>query len=722
MTTLPFRTTVIALAIAQAFFLVPSSDAQTAQQAMPEVVVSVSRPSAERADTSSIAGFGELPLLETPMSVTVFTRKELQDLQIRSTTELARFDASISDAYNAVGYAEQFSIRGFALSNANSYRKDGLVISGDASIPLENKERVEVLKGLAGVQVGVAVPGGVLNYVTKRPTADPLRSVTLGASERGTLYSSLDLGGKFDDPRFGYRFNVAAEKLRSYVKGADGERYLAAGAFDWQITPRALLQLDLDYHYKSQLTQPGFQLINGTDLPVGVNAGAMLNDQPWSKPVTSRTGNIGLRFAYQFENEWRLAMAANRHYFKRDDFAAFPYGCSTDGLYPGYCANGDFDVYDYQSTGERKPVLTSQVLMQGKLRSGATVHDISAGFSTLSSRDHHGDYVYGTADFLNNGISNFYRSVAVAPTTDISTSNIVLRQRNEERSVFVQDIVGLTPTLKLHAGLRYTEVKRVSFEDGYGLKQNSLLPNLALVSTPREGLAFYASYAEGLEPGGVPPLGTSNHNQQLAPNESRQFEVGVKADLNTNWRMAAALFNIRKPLELTIAGPNLPDGTPTELLARRGDAVHRGLELSADGKLTPELSLKASIAALDTNQQGTGFANLDGKRVINVPAFKSTVYLDYLVRVVPGLSLNTSWQHASNKAFNDTNSVMAPGYDVLNLGARYVMKVAGMATTVRFNVDNVADKFYWRDVTQSLGGYLFPGAPRTYKVSAQFDF
>jgi iron complex outermembrane receptor protein len=41
---------------------------------------------------------------------------------------------------------------------------------------------------------------------------------------------------------------------------------------------------------------------------------------------------------------------------------------------------------------------------------------------------------------------------------------------------------------------------------------------------------------------------------------------------------------------------------------------------------------------------------------------------------------------------------------------------------VRAFVDNVFDRFYWRDVTPELGGYLFPGAPRTYRVSAQFDF
>src|SRR5207247_209668 len=104
-------------------------------------------------------------------------------------------DASVSDSYNAVGYSEQFSIRGFNLDNASSYRKDGFAIPADAQIPLENKERIEILKGLAGLQAGVAAPGGIVNYVTKRPTAAPLRSATFEVRERGTVYGAFDLGG-----------------------------------------------------------------------------------------------------------------------------------------------------------------------------------------------------------------------------------------------------------------------------------------------------------------------------------------------------------------------------------------------------------------------------------------------------------------------------------------------------------------------------------------------
>jgi hypothetical protein len=127
---------ILACALAQAFSI--NAHAQTSDQPIAEVVVTGARAGLERA---AVGGFGDTPIVDTPASITAIGRTRMQDLSIRSTTEAMRYDASVSDAYNAVGYAEQFSIRGFALDNNYSYRKDGFAIPGDTQIPLENKER-----------------------------------------------------------------------------------------------------------------------------------------------------------------------------------------------------------------------------------------------------------------------------------------------------------------------------------------------------------------------------------------------------------------------------------------------------------------------------------------------------------------------------------------------------------------------------------------------------
>ncbi len=705
----------LAFAIWQAF--AASAHAQIPAQAMPEVVITGSKAGA--ASKAAIGGFSNAPLLQTPASISVLTREQMQELGIRNTSDAMKFDASVGDAYNAVGYAEQFSIRGFALDNSSSYRKDGLAIPGDTQIPLENKERIEVLKGLAGLQAGMAAPGGIVNYVTKRPTSAPLRSVTLGVSERGTLYGAADLGGRFEDKRFGYRLNAAAEKLRSYIKGADGKRQFASAAFDWQIAPQALLQLDFDYQHKSQLSAPGFQLFNGTDLPTGVAADMMLNNQPWARPVDTRSSNIGLRFEYQINPDWRTEIALNRHQFKRDDYTAFPYGGCTSALGDvGFCANGDYNVYDYRSLNESKSPLAAQALVHGKFATATVQHELTVGASGSRRRDRFGDYVYDAGDY-SNFTSNIFKPVAVPAATSLTPGPASLRRRDDERAVFAQDIVRLSDSLALHGGLRYVSIKREERVKDINFDGHFVLPNAALVFNPASNLAVYGSFSEGLEHGGIAPIETMNEGSVLAPNKSKQYELGIKGELERNFSWSAAIFRITKPLEVFNL-VNVNDPLPTFM--HGGKAVHRGIELAANGRATPNLTIGLSMAGIQARQNETGDPSTNGKRVTNVPSFKASTYLDYAVPQVAGLKLNATWLHASSKAFTPDNSVTVPGYHVFNLGASYATRVAGTSTTLRANVDNALDKFYWRDVTQELGGYLFPGAPRTFRVSAQFDF
>jgi len=719
----PLKHSILACALAQAFCAYAQAQTQAqapseGAQPINEVVVTATRPLA--LDRAGVGGFSDAPLFDTPASISAIGRTQMQDLSIRSTTEALRYDASVSDAYNAVGYAEQFSIRGFALDNNYSYRKDGFAIPGDTQIPLENKERIEVLKGLAGLTAGVATPGGIVNYVTKRPTDKPLRSATAEVSERGTLYGTVDLGGRFADRRFGYRINAAAADLHSYVRGANGERQFVSGAFDWQITPDALLQVDMDYQRKAQITAPGFQLIRNAVLPSGVSAKMLLNDQPWTKPVETRDTNLGLRFEYKLAPGWLATVSGNKHWFKRDDYTAFPYGCSNEGegFYPGYCSNGDYDVYDYQSVGERKTPWGVQAMVQGKFDTGALRHALTVGSAYSERHDSFGEDVY---EYV--GSSNIW-SPRVTPQADpsFSTGPVFERRSERERALYAQDIVTLTQQLTLHAGLRHVQLKRSEYDKdlgGYVHADDSFtLPSLALVYGIDREWNVYGSFSHGLQHGGIAPMLTSNEYEVLPPARSRQVEFGLKGALSNGVNLSAALFQIRQGLEFEDPNQTIGGLHP---YVRAGRETHRGLELSADGKLGT-LAYGASLMALNTRQDGTGQAGIDGKRVTNVPAFKSTAWAEYAVPALPGLKVDGVWQYAGKKAFDVENRVFVPDYHVFGAGASYALNAGPTRVTLRARVDNLFDKFYWRDVTPSLGGYLLAGAPRTFRLSAQVDF
>jgi iron complex outermembrane receptor protein len=708
---LHFKPTLLACALLQAF-AVHAQDTNASSQPVSEVVVTGNRFIAS--DRASVGGFAETSLFDTPASIVAFNHTQIQDLSIRSTTDAMRFDASVSDAYNAVGYAEQFSIRGFKLDNNYSYRKDGFAIPGDAQIPLENKERIEILKGLAGLTAGVATPGGIVDYVTKRPTDQLLRSATVETGERGSVYGALDLGGRFADPRFGYRINAAAENIHPYVRGANGERQFISGAFDWQIAPDAKLSIDMDYQRKAQITAPGFQLLRNEELPTGVSSKMLLNDQPWTKPVTTKTANLGLRFEYKLAPDWLATVAANKHWFKRDDYTAFPYGCSNEGagFYPGYCTNGDYDVYDYQSVGERKTPWGAQAQVTGKFSTGAVKHQLAVGASYAERHDSFGDYVYDLV-----GYSNIWTPlVSPQAPAERTTGPVFERRSDAESALFAQDIVTLSEQFTLHGGLRWVKLKRSEYVDettGYVHKDNRfLLPNVALVYHPARNWNVYGSFSHGLQHGGIAPMATTNENQVMDPERSRQVEFGTKAVVG-DVELSAALFQIRQGLEYT---------NSANTFVHSGRETHRGFELTAQGRISPALNYSLSLAALNTRQAGTGDPSIDGKRVTDVPNFKSTAWAEYTVAAIPGLKVDGVWQYAGRKAFDPENRVTVPSYNVFGMGASYPLRLAGTRVVVRARAENVFDKFYWRDVTPDLGGYLLAGAPRTFRVSATVDF
>ncbi|HEY1894749.1 MAG TPA: TonB-dependent receptor plug domain-containing protein, partial [Terracidiphilus sp.] len=151
------------------------------------------------------------PLSETPLSVTVVTRDLLTDQVARVLSDVVKNDASIGEDYAPVGYYGDFQIRGFPIDLATGLDINGMTIAGEQDVPLENKERVEFLKGIAGVESGVASAGGLINYVTKRPAV--IQAMDLATDQRGSAYGNADLGRLFGaEKKFGVRVNMAGEK------------------------------------------------------------------------------------------------------------------------------------------------------------------------------------------------------------------------------------------------------------------------------------------------------------------------------------------------------------------------------------------------------------------------------------------------------------------------------------------------------------------------------
>ena len=148
-------------------------------------------------------------LENTPLSATVVTRELLNDQGARLLSDVVKNDASIGEDYAPVGYYGEFEIRGFPIDLATGLEINGMTIAGEQDVPLENKERVEFLKGIAGVESGVAAGGGLINYVTKRPAT--VAAVDVATDHRGTAYAAADLGRFFGSRKqVGTRVNLGS--------------------------------------------------------------------------------------------------------------------------------------------------------------------------------------------------------------------------------------------------------------------------------------------------------------------------------------------------------------------------------------------------------------------------------------------------------------------------------------------------------------------------------
>src|SRR6266567_3492105 len=327
-------------------------------------------------------------LSETPLSVSAVSSAVISDQVARVLSDVVKNDASVGEDYAPVGYYGDFQIRGFPIDLSTGLQVNGMTIAGEQDVPLENKESVELLKGIAGVESGVSSAGGLINFVTKRPTA--IKTMDAATDHRGSSFGDVDIGRLFGaEKQVGTRLNLAGESIHSYVNGADGQRAMGAGAVDWKITLRAMLKTDFEYQHKVERSVSGYQLLGGTTVPSldQVFPSTMLGEQSWSKPNTFDTMNSGARLDYTIRSTWRAFVEGSYSHSLIDDNVVYAYGCYYEDAcnVPGgpapwfFAPDGTYDIYDYRNPGELRVNAVGRALVMGTVKTGAVTQEIAFG-------------------------------------------------------------------------------------------------------------------------------------------------------------------------------------------------------------------------------------------------------------------------------------------------------------------------------------------------------
>ncbi len=715
------------LALALAASATLPTFAQTLPPSLQAVTVTGKTTPVLDAQSAQVSGFG-VPLAKSPQSVTVLGADLLAATAAQSLSQAIRLDASLADSYNTTGYIESLSIRGFLLDQSGNFSRNGLITSNDAPIALENKERIEVLKGVAGLQSGVSAPGGLVNYVTKVPRKEAFVSAALLADDHGGAKLQLDvnqtLGG------VGWRLNLVDEALRPQFDQADGSRQLLSLALVSALSPASSLSANLEYHRKRQPSVPGLGLLDsngdglGDTLPSRIDARLNLNNQAWSQPfeISSSTAEVAL--SHRFEGNWSARMAANTQRLDIDDRLAFPDGCSsaTTYVYPGLCANGDVDVYDYRSEGERRSLSSWDARLDGTFQAFGLQHATRLGLNGHRiNTDPAPMQAYNWV-----GITNIHAPVALPADPTLTSLNTDSRERALAGYATLRS--DLSQNVQSFLGARTTRLKRSSERsDGsraVSYAQTVTTPWAGLAWSPSAATLMYASWGQGVELEGVPnrPDRFANAGQVLPALKSEQTELGLKWQADARLLLTAAAFSIDKPYADDLPALD-PDGLPQRVEGAKA-ARHRGVELTASGRVNAALSLQASLMALDARYTKAVDPDLVGQRVTNQSRLKASVFADYKVAALSGLSLNALASHESAKPVTADGRVGLPSAWQLDAGLGYLQRIAGKEALWRIYVENLTNRTYWREAPTTYWGgtYLFAATPRSWRASVTVDF
>jgi iron complex outermembrane receptor protein len=388
----------------------------------------------------------------------------------------------------------------------------------------------------------------------------------------------------------------------------------------------------------------------------------------------------------------------NDQTFPDSRVAGFPSG--VDALGNFRAINAYYDSYTKTISGNAG--------LRSRFETGFIGHSVNVAFTGFNQE---AGNAYVTSGY--SVPSNIYNP---SPLPVITAARTAPRKASESTlaSVAIADTMSfLNDAVLVTVGARHQMVKQDAFSTTTGALTSSYdaaatTPLAGVVFKPWHNVSLYANYAEGLTRGTIVGPGYSNTGAVLAPYKSEQQEAGVKVDWGTV-TTTAAIFQITRPNSIR---------TASNALAYDGEQRNRGVELSAYGLLMP--GLRGMVSATFLRPELTNPTNpLErGNDAQGVPDKTFSAGLDWDTPWVAGLSLNGRVIYTSSAYLTSANTLQFPDWTRVDIGARYATSINGQPVTIRANIENLFDKDYWL----TTGTFVTVASPRTYIVSAAFDF
>src|SRR5262245_29965323 len=485
----------VALAVSAAPFAAcgqPSAEKQPEEAAAAElrlepIIVTAERVNGFRALTTQVGAFRDSDILDVPQTINVIPRALLDVQEAQSLYDALKNTAGVTRLQTNGTVADNLAIRGIPVENRTNYRLNGgLPVNNLLDMPLENKERVEVLKGSSALYYGFTSPAGSVNMVTKRARPEPVTSFALSGNQFGQYGVHADIGRQLGDRNeLGVRGNFAADELRNGIDGFSGSRQLAALALDWRASQALSFRFDVEAVERSVVEQASVGLnapVNNVIALPSVPDPTNLISGTWAR-TEGDIVNFQGRGDYYLTPDWAVMVEIGRAETNRTRRAS------------SQLVN--YDVVTGQGTlrvsltrGQSYVNEHGRSELSGRFLTAFLDHQLTFGY--MENRRHQN----GPSQQVVNLPQNLYDPVVLAEP--ILTQPLTLSpQQITDKGLYVFDRIGIGEHWQVQLGLRQTDYTNVSVGSVYAVK--STTPAYGLIWKPRRDTSVYASYIEGLE-------------------------------------------------------------------------------------------------------------------------------------------------------------------------------------------------------------------------------
>lgn len=655
------------------------------------------------ADETSAATKADVPMLEVPQSVSVVTGDQLEAQDADRLSEALRYTPAVQgEPFGFEPRTTFLRFRGFDATTTGLYR-DGLQLRNPGfAVGYDPEpygaERIEVPKGPASVLYGAGNPGGLVDFVSKKPTREPFHEIALEPGSFERFQGKLDLSGPIDEEGvLSYRLTGLFRESDTQVDMIGNDRVFVAPALAWR--PGEATSLTVMGRFQEDETRSSQRLpAEGTLFPNpnGVIPVERFTGEPDVDRYDRSQRSVTSLFEHASGEVFSFRQKTRYYTVDLDDVTIFTAGLRPDGR--------TIDRFLFESFGELDGLaLDNQA--RARFPTGPAEHDLLLGVD-VQRVDVELEQNFGGAPPLDVFDPSYGADVAEpAPFVETDTEQDQIGVYLQERlTLHDRWILSLNGRLDLASTRTTDRLAETSPEQD----DDELTGRAGLVYRSDVGLAPYASYATSF----LPSLGTDESGDPFEPERGRQLELGLRyRPPGTNGLVSVAFFDLTRE--------NFLQTDPeTFRQVQTGEANSTGVELQGNASLENGLSLVGSFAFQDVEITESVVPAELGDRPMQVPEVMASAWADYTVQTGPlaGAGLGAGVRH-QGATFGDTpNTLDVPDATLVDAMARYDVG------DVRFqvNVHNVLDEHYVASAFVSGQEFATYGPERTIRGSVRY--